>query len=257
MQNLNILVVQADIVWENPAENLQKTQRLIQSVSDCNLIVLPEMFTTGFSMRPEVLAGETGRLTLEWMMQTAAAKNSAITGSMMREEDGKYYNALAFVTPDGNVQWYRKRHLFTPDSESKHYSRGTERLIVEYNGWKICPLICYDLRFPVFSRNDCEYDLLLYVANWPSVRNYAWQQLLKARAIENQCYVIGCNRVGKDGNNVEHAGNSCIINYMGEEIGFGNAEGIFQFNLGLAPLKEQRTAFPALNDRDGFTLHNV
>lgn len=257
MQNLNVVVVQADLIWEDPNENLRLMENLLKKVSGCDLVVLPEMFLTGFSMRPEILADEVSTLSLQWMKQTAARLNAAVTGSMMLEEDGRYYNALAFVTPEGDISWYKKRHLFSPGHESLHYSPGKERLIAEFRGWRICPLICYDLRFPVYSRNDCNYDLLIYVANWPEARNYAWQQLLRARAIENQCYVVACNRVGRDGNGVEHAGNSCIVNYMGEDIGFGNEQGVYQFNLVAEPLKTHRQSFPVLLDRDGFTLNDV
>ncbi|HEY1046156.1 MAG TPA: amidohydrolase [Bacteroidia bacterium] len=254
MQALNFTVIQANLIWEDIDANLSLMESLLAKIQQTDVIVLPEMFTTGFSMQAEKLAKDSYAKGLAWMKAIAAAKHSAVIGSLMIERDGKYYNSLAFVNPEGKVEWYDKRHLFTPGEESKHYSKGDKRLIIDYKGWKICPLICYDLRFPVFSRNDVEYDLLIYVANWPEKRNYAWQQLLKARAIENQCYVIACNRIGVDGNGVNHIGNSGIINFMGEEIGFGDAENCFQFNLSKAPLMEIRQQFPVLNDRDNFKL---
>jgi predicted amidohydrolase len=175
-------------------------------------------------------------------------------GSFMHFDQGKYYNALAFVNPEQEIQWYYKRHLFSPGDESKHYSAGKDRLVIDYKGWRICPLICYDLRFPVYSRNNCGIDLMVYVANWPQKRNYAWQQLLKARAIENQTYVVACNRIGQDGNGVDHIGNSGIINYLGEEIGFGSDYKVFQFYLNKVSLDEYRLQFPVLDDADQFEL---
>lgn len=254
MQTLNFTVIQPNLIWEDIDANLSLMDNLLAKIHKTDVIVLPEMFTTGFSMQPEKLAKESYTKGLNWMKAMAKAKQSAVMGSLMIERDGKYHNSLAFVDSDGNIEWYDKRHLFTPGEESAHYSKGEKRLIIDYKGWKICPLICYDLRFPVYSRNDVDYDLLIYVANWPEKRNYAWQQLLKARAIENQCYVIACNRVGTDGNGINHIGNSCIINFMGEEIGFGDAENCFQFNLSKAPLQEIRHQFPVLMDRDNFKL---
>lgn len=254
MQNLNFTVVQTRLYWEDINANLAHFDMKLEQVTDTDVIVLPEMFSTGFSMNPEKLAEESAGKTLDWMIEKSRSLNAAIIGSYMNIEAGKYYNTLAFVEPNGKVMKYHKRHLFSPGDESKHFSKGNERLVIEYKGWKICPLVCYDLRFPVFSRNDVGYHLLIYVANWPEVRNYAWQQLLKARAIENQCYVIACNRLGEDANGVNHIGNSCIINYMGEEIGFGNEDQSYSFNLSLEPLLKMREQFPVLADRDEFKL---
>ncbi len=254
MQHLNFTVVQTHLFWEDIDANLAHFSMKLEQIEQTDVIILPEMFTTGFSMKPEKLASESRVKALDWMKALAAEKQSAVTGSFMNEEAGKYYNTLAFVQPDGGVQSYHKRHLFTPGDESRHYTAGGERLIVNYKGWKICPLICYDLRFPVFSRNTVDYDLLIYVANWPEKRNYAWQQLLKARAIENQCYLIACNRIGEDGNGINHIGNSCIINFMGEEIGFSNEDKCYNFNLSKTPLEEIRKQFPVLSDRDKFEL---
>ncbi len=254
MQTLNITVLQTDIVWENIDANLARYESQLAQIEGCDLMVLPEMFSTGFSMRPEQLAVEAGNKSIAWMVSLSKQTGSAICGSTMMEVDGKYFNTLAFVTPDGVVQYYDKRHLFSPGDESNHYTAGKDKLIVEYKGWKICPLICYDLRFPVFSRNTEGYELLIYVANWPEKRNFAWQQLLKARAIENQTYVVACNRIGNDGNGVSHIGNSSIINYLGEELGFGNKAGVFSFVIQKEGLLQSREQFPVLSDMDDFKL---
>lgn len=254
MQHLNFTVVQTHLYWESVDANLAHFSMKLEQIDQTDVIVLPEMFSTGFSMQPEKYARESHTKTISWMLDTARNKQSAVVGSFMNEVDGKYYNTLAFVSPEGIIQYYHKRHLFSPGDESKHYTAGQERLVVDYKGWKICPLICYDLRFPVFSRNDVGYDLLIYVANWPEKRNYAWQQLLKARAIENQCYLIACNRIGEDGNGVNHIGNSCIVNFMGEEIGFSNDDRCYSFNLSKQPLDDFRKQFPVLEDRDEFEI---
>jgi len=211
MQAINIAVVQTHLYWEDVEANLAHFESKIEGIKDCDLIILPEMFSTGFSMKPDLLAKESSEKSIAWLMRMSAKLNAAIMGSIMHVDEGKYYNALAFVTPEQEIQWYYKRHLFSPGDESKHYSQGKDRLNIYYKGWRILPLICYDLRFPVFSRNTCAYDLMVYVANWPQKRNYAWQQLLKARAIENQTYVVACNRIGQDGNGVEHIQGLSII----------------------------------------------
>jgi omega-amidase len=251
---MNFSVVQTQLVWENVEANLNHFSERLLNLQGSDVIVLPEMFSTGFSMNPKQLAKHAGQKTLNWMLEQSNAMNSAILGSTMFEENGKCFNRLFFVKPDGSYSKYDKRHLFTPGEESNHYSSGKERLIVEYKEWKICPLVCYDLRFPVFSRNDVDYDLLIYVANWPEKRSYAWQQLLKARAIENHCYVIACNRVGEDGNGILYNGQSCIVNYLGEEIGFDNKDNNFSFTLKKEPLLTSREQFPVLNDRDTFEI---
>ncbi len=254
MQALNFSVVQTQLFWEDIDANLLHLSNSLDSVDRTDVVVLPEMFTTGFSMRPELFAKTSTEKGLPWMQHLSERLDAAVMGSLMYEKDGKYYNAMAFVSPRKAPQFYYKRHLFSPGEESRHYTAGKEKLVVEYQGWKICPQICYDLRFPVFSRNTENYDLLVYSANWPEKRNFAWQQLLRARAIENQCYVIACNRIGEDGNGVNHIGNSCIVNYMGEEIGFGQEQKIFRFNLDKTSLEEYRKQFPVLEDRDDFIL---
>ncbi len=254
MQSINITVVQTQLHWENIDLNLENFTKKLAPIKETDLIILPEMFTTGFSMNPELLAKESSEKGLAWMQAMAKSKHGAVTGSLMHEDNGTYYNSLFFVLPDGTYQRYNKRHLFSLAEENKHFTRGHERLIVDYKGWKICPLICFDLRFPVFSRNNVNYDLLIYVANWPEKRHYAWQQLLKARAIENQSYVVACNRLGEDGNGVAHKGGSAIINYLGEEIGFDKDDNIFQFNLNKEPQDQFRKEFPFLNEQDNFSI---
>jgi omega-amidase len=255
MQVINISVVQTKLFWESVDENLSHFTNLISTIEGCDLIILPEMFTTGFSMLPELYAEESTTKGIEWMKSMAITKQSALCGSLMYKDTSNcFYNTFVFVTPNQDISFYHKRHLFSPGAESEHYTRGKEKVLIDFKGWKICPQICYDLRFPVFSRNTEGYDLLIYVANWPEKRNYAWQTLLKARAIENQCYVVACNRLGEDGNGVNHIGNSCIINYMGEEIGFENKDKVYQFNLNKASLLQYRQDFPILNDRDFFEI---
>lgn len=254
MQPLNITLVQTTLHWEQIDANLQHFSKKLEPVQNTDLIILPEMFTTGFSMQPAKFAKESSEKGLQWMKDMATQKNAAVTGSLMFEDEGKFYNTLFFVLPDGSYQRYDKRHLFSLAEENNYFSKGKNRLIVDYKGWKICPLICYDLRFPVFSRNTNNYDLLIYVANWPEKRQYAWQQLLKARAIENQTYVVACNRIGPDGNGIAHKGGSAIINYLGEEIGFDTEDDIFQFNLFRENQDQFRKDFPFLNDRDNFEI---
>jgi omega-amidase len=254
MQALNFSVVQTALFWEDVDANLLHLSDKLNDIQT-DVIILPEMFTTGFSMNPAALAKESTEKGLPWMQHLAEQKDAAVIGSLMYEREEKFYNALVVAIPDQEPQFYFKRHLFSPGDEARHFTKGNERLTVDYKGWKICPLICYDLRFPVFSRNTDGYDVLVYVANWPEKRNYAWQQLLKARAIENQSFVIACNRIGDDGNGVGHIGNSAIINYMGEEIGFGNDDKIFQFNLDKTGQDNFRKEFPVLSDRDEFTLN--
>jgi omega-amidase len=255
MQVLNVSVVQTHLFWESVDENLAHFENKISDIKNCDIIILPEMFTTGFSMQAHIFAEASTQKGIEWMKQMASQKQTAICGSLMYKENDLFYNTFVFVSPSLEVSLYHKRHLFSPGDESKYYSKGNDKLIIIYKGWKICPQICYDLRFPVFSRNQEDYDLLIYVANWPEKRNYAWQTLLKARAIENQCYVIACNRLGEDGNGVNHIGNSSIINYMGEEIAFGSDDKVFQFNLNKASLIQYRIDFPVLLDRDDFELN--
>ncbi|HBK70487.1 MAG TPA: amidohydrolase, partial [Flavobacteriaceae bacterium] len=206
---LKITIIQSELVWENSAQNRQVFLEKIKSISEVvDLIILPEMFTTGFTMNPEKVAETMDGETIHWLKYLAKEKNTAITGSLIIKEGNKYYNRLVFVHPTGEIKTYDKRHTFTLAGEDKIYTAGNKKLIVAYKGWKICPMICYDLRFPVWSRNTDDYNLLIYVANWPKPRITAWSTLLKARAIENMSYVVGVNRIGADDNGHEYSGNS-------------------------------------------------
>lgn len=254
---LNIAFVQPNLKWEDPTANRALFSEEIKKISeDVDLIILPEMFTTGFSMNAENLAEETEAETLKWLKENAKDKSSAITGSVIITENGNYYNRLFFVYPDGNYELYDKRHTFTLAKEDQTYTGGTKKLIVDYKGWKICPLICYDLRFPVWSRNTEDYDLLIYVANWPKKRVNAWDALLKARAIENMSYCVGVNRTGEDGDGYIYNGHSIAYDPLGEEITELNREDEFiaEFSIEKSRLKETRDKLKFLQDRDKFSL---
>ncbi len=252
---MKILSIQAPIVWENPDANRLYFGEMISKASAVDLIVLPEMFTTGFTMNPALHAERMEGETVVWLKELAQSKNAAITGSIAIVEDGKYFNRLVFVFPSGELDYYDKRHLFTLAGEEKVYESGKQKLIVNYKGWKICPLICYDLRFPVFSRNTEDYDLLIFVANWPEVRIDAWDALLKARAIENMSFVIGTNRIGNDDNNHHYNGHSQILDCLGNHV-LSPSENEFSIitNLDKSHLLQARNKFGFLNDRDLFTV---
>jgi len=254
MEKLNITLVQPDIIWEDAQVNLERYTEMLAPVDKTDVIVLPEMFTTGFSMQPEKLKETMDGPSVKWMKKLAAEKEAAIVGSLIIVDKGKVFNRLVWVFPDGKTQVYDKRHLFTMGEENEHYSPGTEKLIVEYKGWRFCPLICYDLRFPVWSRNTENYDVLLYVANWPAVRHEVWKTLLQARAIENQSYCFGVNRSGKDGYGLEYNGDSCMIDARGNATFIGSKEQVTSFNISQNELKKFRKKFPVLNDRDEFLL---
>lgn len=250
---ISIQLIQSSLIWESVDENLQAFERELDTLGDADLVLLPEMFTTGFSMRPEKLAADNLE-ALPWMLKMASKYQKAICGSVLIEEEGHYFNRLYFVEPSGKIHHYDKRHLFTMGEEPKHYTAGTERIIIDYLGWKILPLVCYDLRFPVFSRNDVGYDLLLYVANWPEKRAYHWKALLLARAIENQCYVAACNRVGQDGNGAAHNGDSYLIDFKGEILSaLSQDAGIIEGECDQDLLAEAREKFPVLPDADSFS----
>lgn len=253
---MKIALIQSSLLWENPEKNREKLAEKINAFSEnVDLIVLPEMFTTGFTMNPSAVFETMEGETIAWLQSLAKAKNSAIIGSLVISENGNFYNRLVFVFPSGEIQFYDKRHLFTLAGEDKVYTSGNKKLIVEYKGWKICPLICYDLRFPVFSRNTEDYDLLIYVANWPEIRIKAWDALLKARAIENVSYAIGVNRIGKDGNKFEHNGHSQAVNFLGDYILEPvETEGVFIIELNKAELLLARKKFTFLSDQDSFSL---
>jgi omega-amidase len=231
----------------------KKIESISQSV---DMIVLPEMFTSGFTMNASDVAETMNGETVNWMKGLASKKQAAITGSLVIKEDDKFYNRLLFVHPNGSIDSYDKRHTFTLAGEDKVYSSGTEKLIVDYKGWKICPLICYDLRFPVWARNVENYDVLIYVANWPKVRVAAWDALLKARAIENMSYCIGVNRVGLDGNNHEYSGHSASYDVLGHRMDTipYDKEAIEIVTLNMEELETYRSKLNFLEDRDSFSL---
>lgn len=253
---MKVALIQSPLVWEDPKLNRDYFEQKINSIeAGTDLIVLPEMFTTGFTMQPERIAEPMNGETVVWMQSLAKANNCAITGSLAIIEEGNYYNRLLFVFPTGEIQYYNKRHLFTLAGEDKSYIGGTHKVIIAYKGWKICPLICYDLRFPVFARNIENYDLLIYVANWPKTRINAWDTLLKARAIENMSYTIGVNRLGIDDNNLEYIGHSQIADYLGNSvIEPQKEEGVFVAELDKEALLETRKKLDFLKDKDHFEL---
>ena len=214
----------------------------------------PEMFTTGFSMHPQKMKERMDGTSVQWMKQLAAKKKAAITGTLIIEEEGKFFNRCLWVFPDGSIRHYDKRHLFAMGGEHLHYTPGMERLIVEFMGWRFCPLICYDLRFPVWSRNNEDYDVLLYMTNWPSPRHHVWKSLLVARAIENQAYCVGVNRVGADAGGKSHRGDSALIDPKGFATFLGPFEKVETFKISYSELHHFRNVFPVLNDRDPFII---
>jgi len=254
---MKISLVQTSLTWENPQANRDNFEMLINSIEEAtDIIILPEMFATGFTMKPEDVAETMNGETIQWMKDMAAAKDCAVTGSLVIEENSNYYNRLLFVLPDGEVKTYDKRHLFSLAGEDKAYTAGADRLIINYRGWKISAFVCYDLRFPVFSRNTEDIDLMLYVANWPAPRVAAWDTLLKARAIENMCCVAGVNRIGQDNNGHNYLGHSQVFDELGANVVEpSESEGIFTVELNKENLLETRNKFGFLNDRDGFSLH--
>ncbi|HEU4495743.1 MAG TPA: amidohydrolase [Flavobacterium sp.] len=253
---MKIALLQAPLVWENAAANRHYFEEKIRSVSeDAALVVLPEMFTTGFTMQPGKAAETMDGETISMLKKLAGQKNVAITGSLIIKENQNYYNRLVFVFPSGEIKSYDKRHLFSLAGEDKIYKAGRERLIIDYKDFKICPLVCYDLRFPVFSRNTEDFDLLLYVANWPKARMNAWDVLLKARAVENMCFAVGVNRIGLDANSHEYIGHSQAVDFLGNYlIEPQETEGIFTAGLYKEAMLEARKKLGFLNDRDSFKL---
>lgn len=253
---MKVALVQPSLFWENPKANRNHFAAKINSITEkVDLIVLPEMFSTGFTMNPSGVAETMQGETVLWMQSLAKAQKSAITGSLIIKENSNFYNRLVFIFPSGEIQFYDKRHLFSLAGEDKVYTSGKEKLIIDYLGWKICPLICYDLRFPVFSRNVENYDVLLYVANWPKPRINAWDILLKARSIENMCYTIGVNRIGVDNTNLEYNGHSQALDFMGNYLLEPQKnEAVFITELNKEKLIEARKKFSFLNDRDTFEL---
>ena len=274
MPSLTITIIQTNLVWENKKANLDMLAQKIKGIKEkTEVIILPEMFSTGFSMQPKQFAEKMDGETIQWMKKIASSKKIILTGSVIIKEDGKpassagrYFNRLIWMLPNGEYGVYDKRHLFAYGDEHNHYSAGNKRLIAQVKGWKINLQVCYDLRFPVWSRQAPlstggegqgvrEYDLLVYVANWPERRSTAWKTLLQARAIENQCYVVGVNRVGDDGNKIYHSGDSMIIDPLGEILyQKANEEDVFTYTLQKEKVNEVREKFPFWRDADSFDI---
>jgi len=271
MSDLKLTLVQTQLPWEDKTANLHMLEQKINTISsETHVVILPEMFSTGFSMKPEQFAEKMHGPTVQWMKKIASAKKIILTGSIIIEEAQNYFNRLIWMLPNGQFGYYDKRHLFAYGEEDKHYSAGTKRLIASVNGWKINLMVCYDLRFPVWARQqtapaafhqgqeeqvELEYDVLIYVANWPEKRNTAWKSLLRARAIENQCYVIGVNRVGNDGNNIYHSGDSMVVDALGEILyQKADEEDIFTIQLSNEHLSDVRKKFQFWRDSDDFKI---
>ncbi|WOD44835.1 amidohydrolase [Hwangdonia lutea] len=254
---LKIAIIQSDLVWENPEQNRNNFSKKIKHISEqVDVIILPEMFTTGFTMNAKAVAETMQGKTVEWMKNTASKYNAAMVGSLIISEDNQYFNRLLFVEPSGKIIIYNKRHTFTLVGEDKVFAAGQEKVIVSYKGWNICPLICYDLRFPVWARNTEDYDVLIYVANWPKPRVSAWDALLKARAIENMSYCIGVNRVGIDGVDSEYSGHSAVYDVLGNVMTSfkPSKEQTEIVTLEKNHISKYRNKFKFLDDKDAFTL---
>lgn len=253
---LRLALVQTPLVWENPVANRSQFDHLLKQLEQADVVVLPETFTTGFSMQPQDCAEPHLGPTVEWMKSQATRLNAAICGSVITVENERYYNRLYWVTPDGAVDYYDKRHLFTLAGEEKKFSQGMAKKIVDFRGFKLCLQVCYDLRFPVFVRNQEGYDGIIYVANWPKPRMHAWDSLLKARAIENMCYVAAVNRTGTDASNMPYIGHSQSIDPMGEYVvpPFEDTQRVESVEWDKAYIQQQRNRFRFLNDQDAFTV---
>ena len=257
LPDLRVGLVQTSLAWHDPDANLEHFETVLSSLEPVDLVVLPEMFTTGFSMASDALAeAEQGR-TFQWLRSQAQRLNAVVTGSVIiQAADGSHRNRLLWARPDGEVLHYDKRHLFRMAGEHHHYTAGERQVQFELKGWRVRPLICYDLRFPVWSRDAQDTDLLLYTANWPAVRRQHWNRLLPARGIENLCYVAAVNRIGTDGKGHPYAGDSQVLDFQGEPLlSAGEADGIFVAVLSAAALSEYRTRFPAHLDADRFDIH--
>ncbi|UCS95245.1 amidohydrolase [Echinicola marina] len=262
MQNLKVALVQTDLYWQDRAANLAMLEEKIWPLQGkVDLIVLPEMFPTGFSMEAEKLAEPMNFTTTKWLKQMAAQSKAVVTGSVIVKEGKEFFNRLLWVTPEGEVLHYDKRHLFRMANEDDHYSMGKGNQVFELKGWKILPQVCYDLRFPVWSRNisdgegNMDYDMVFYIASWPAARESAWDILLKARAVENLCYSIGVNRVGEDGNGITYSGHSAAYDFKGGTLAFSEkVEEELIVELDAERLMEYRQKFPAWKDADHFKM---
>lgn len=261
MSTLHLTLIQPHLFWEDKGANLTLLeQKILGLEAPTEIVILPEMFNTGFSMQPELHAETMEGPTVEWMRRIAMTQKIILTGSLMIQEGDHYYNRLIWMLPNGEYGHYDKRHLFAFAGEDQHYSAGNKRLIASVKGWKINLQICYDLRFPVWSRQAAnnEYDVLIYVANWPEKRSHAWKTLLVARAIENQAFVVGVNRVGLDGNNIAYSGNSMVVCPLGEVLYHSaDQESVFQMTLVREELEHTRTQFPFWKDADFFTIQSI
>ncbi|MEA3316740.1 MAG: amidohydrolase [Bacteroidota bacterium] len=256
-EELNITLIQTELFWEDAQKNRDDIGKKISSIpNNTDIIILPEMFTTGFSMNVSKLAEKFKGETFDWLQKSAKEKDSLIIGSLIVEENKNFYNRLIAMFPNGNYEYYDKRHLFRMGNEHTNYSGGNDRLILNYKGWRIYPLICYDLRFPVWSRNTDNYDILIYIANWPKSRSFVWKHLLIARALENQSYVAGVNRIGTDGQNLNYSGDSMLINAKGEIINAleANKNTESTFTIKYSELKKFREKFPVALDADNFKI---
>jgi omega-amidase len=249
---MKVALIQSQLFWENPSENRNFFEQKINSITqEIDLIILPEMFTSGFTMNPKYVAEVMSGESVSLLLKLAKSKNCAISGSLVILENNNFYNRMIFVFPDGKIEFYDKKHLFTLAGEDKVYTTGNQKKIVEYRDFKICLQICYDLRFPTFARNKEDYDLLIYVANWPKTRINAWDILLKARAVENMCYTIGVNRIGTDNNNLEYVGHSQVVDYFGTNlIEPKESEGIFITTIDKSEMLITRSKLGFLHDRD-------
>lgn len=256
MTDLRVSLVQSHLLWEDKAANFRQfEEKLLPLSGQTDLIILPEMFSTGFSMNASVLAEDMDGATIQWLKSRATETGAVVTGSFIARENGRYFNRLVWMSPDGHYHTYDKHHLFTLAGEQHFYSPGKEPLLVKLKAWKIMPLICYDLRFPVWSRNTKNYDLLIFIANFPEKRSHAWQSLLLARAIENQAFTIGLNRVGKDGNGIYYSGDSRLIDFEGKTLyGKADIEDTYTATLSFAAQKAFRAKLPFLDDRDAFLI---
>ncbi|MBD0830950.1 amidohydrolase [Aestuariibaculum sediminum] len=255
---LRLALIQSDLVWENPKANRKQFKEKIESIKgEVDVIVLPEMFTSAFTMNATAVAETMDGKTMAWLKEISKSTNAAIMGSLIIKENSNYFNRLVFVEPSGEVAYYNKRHTFTLAGEDKVFSKGNKKIIIDYKGWKICPQVCYDLRFPVWARNVEEYDVLIYVANWPKPRIYAWDTLLKARAIENMCYCIGVNRVGLDDKQNEYCGHTAIYDVLGSPLTpfKPNKEFIEVVSLERNHINYYRNKLNFLDDKDAFNLH--
>lgn len=254
MQDLKVTIVQTDISWKNPKNNRDKIETWLAGSKDTDVILLPEMFTTGFTMELDKVQETMDGVTIAWMKELAKQKNASVCGSVIVMDEGKSYNRAIWVFPDGQIEHYDKRHLYTMGKEHLYYEQGRSKTIINFRGWRFCPLICYDLRFPVWSRNLENYDVLIYMANWPSPRHHVWKNLLVARAIENQSYCIGVNRVGSDGQNLNYLGDSGFVTPKGVVEYLGPKEQLITRKLSYEKLIDFRSSFPLLNDMDRFDI---